>query len=206
MKRLLRFSVEKLLLMQTEQAAALEVQMSASDSQDPSSSAKISTEDEMNQTVVSLNDVKDGVPVFFIHGAGGGVLVLRKIAKQIHVPVYGIQDTAETPLAGTLLSLANFYLKQLKKKQPTGPYRLGGFSFGTFTLVFILLGSNNHHVSGTVVALNMAQILHESGDTVELLIMLDGAPTLFHRPMMRESARKKILDGTLSDNVSTVKL
>lgn len=74
-----------------------------------------------------------------------------------------------------------------------------------FIYLSFLLASYNHRLSGTVIALNMAQVMHQRGDTVELLIMLD-APTLFHRPMMRESARKRILDGTLSENVSTVEL
>ncbi|KIK63451.1 polyketide synthase [Collybiopsis luxurians FD-317 M1] len=176
-------TVEKLLSMQEEQAAALEAQNSASDGEDASPDAAKSMENEMNQTIVNLNGIKSGSPIFLVHGAGGGVLVMHKIAQKIQVPVYGVQDTAEAPLTGSLRNLAAFYLEQVKKKQPTGPYRLGGFSFGS------------------VVALVMALMLRESGETVEMLVFLDGAPTLYHRPVMRDFVRQTIRDGTMTNNI-----
>ncbi|KIK63402.1 hypothetical protein GYMLUDRAFT_241886 [Collybiopsis luxurians FD-317 M1] len=175
-------TVEKLLSMQTQQAA-LEAENLASNDEDASAAANKSIENEMDQTVVSLNDVNCGPPVFFIHGAGGGVLVLHKIAQKIQVPVYGVQDTPEAPLTGTIHDLATFYLEQIKKKQPTGPYRLGGFSFGT------------------VVAFIMALMLRKSGEIVEMLIFLDGAPSLYHRPSVRDYIRQTILDGSMADNI-----
>ncbi|KAF9237183.1 polyketide synthase [Melanogaster broomeanus] len=113
---------------------------------------------DLDQTVVRLNNVTDGRPLFLIHGAGGGVLVMLKTAEMISCPVYGVQDTPEAPIHGTLERLAAFYLQKIKEKQPTGPYRLGGFSFGTY------------------LALVIAQMLQQTGETVELLIMIDGSP------------------------------
>ncbi|KAF9237177.1 polyketide synthase [Melanogaster broomeanus] len=116
---------------------------------------------DLDQTIVRLNNVTDGRPLFLIHGAGGGVLVMLKTAEMISSPVYGVQDTSEAPIDGTLERLASFYLQKIRAKQPTGPYRLGGFSFGTY-LAFII-----------------AQMLRQTGETVELLIMLDGSPAVF---------------------------
>jgi hypothetical protein len=86
---------------------------------------------DLDQTVVRLNNVTDGRPLFVIHGAGGGILVMLKTAEMISSPIYGVQDTPEAPIDGTLERLSAFYLQKIREKQPTGPYRLGGFSFGT---------------------------------------------------------------------------
>jgi hypothetical protein len=85
---------------------------------------------DLDQTIVRLNSVTEGRPLFLIHGAGGGVLVMLKTAEMISSPVYGVQDTPEAPIDGTLERLSSFYLQKIREKQPTGPYRLGGFSFG----------------------------------------------------------------------------
>ncbi|KAF9235665.1 polyketide synthase [Melanogaster broomeanus] len=116
---------------------------------------------DLDQTIVRLNNVTDGRPLFLIHGAGGGVLVMQKTAKTISSPVYGVQHTPEAPIDGTLEQLASFYLQKIRAKQPTGPYRLGGFSFGTYLAIVI------------------AQMLQQTGETVELLILIDGSPAVF---------------------------
>ncbi|KAF9244449.1 Alpha/Beta hydrolase protein [Melanogaster broomeanus] len=113
---------------------------------------------DLDQTIVKMNNVTDGRPLFLIHGAGGGILVMMKTAEMISSPVYGVQDTPEAPDDETLDGLASFYLQKIREKQPTGPYRLGGFSFGTY------------------VAFVIAQMLQQTGEAVELLIMIDGSP------------------------------
>ena len=54
---------------------------------------------------------------------------------------------------------------------------------------------------GTALAVNIAQILQAEGAIVEVLIMLDGAPTLFHRRLFRDYAMRGIVEGNLRDNV-----
>ncbi|KAF8837242.1 polyketide synthase [Paxillus ammoniavirescens] len=176
-------TVEKLLSMQAEQATVAQQGQDAGNEQDVSSHDGPSGENDVNETVIPLNDVKEGSPVFFVHGAGGGVLVLRKIMQKVQVPVYGIQDTPEAPLTGTLPQLSAFYLEKIRQKQRTGPYRIGGFSFGAG------------------VALLIAQMLHAARETVEMLIMLEGAPTIFHLPAMREHLRQTIVEGTISNTI-----
>ncbi|KIJ24979.1 hypothetical protein M422DRAFT_216980 [Sphaerobolus stellatus SS14] len=179
-------TVEKLLSMQAEQAAVAQQAQDSVNEQDVSSADGAAIENTTNETIVQLNDVKEGLPVFFVHGAGGGVLVLRKVSQKIQVPVYGIQDTPDAPLTGTLQRLSAFYLEKIRQKQSRGPYRIGGFSFGT------------------AVALVIGQMLHAAGETVEMLIMLEGAPTLFHLPAMREHMRQTIAEGTISAEIMSI--
>ncbi|OJJ70061.1 hypothetical protein ASPBRDRAFT_31942 [Aspergillus brasiliensis CBS 101740] len=59
--------------------------------------------------------------------------------------------------------LAGIYLKEIKKRQPTGPYLLGGYSMGG------------------VVAFEATRQLVEAGEVVERLVLLDSAsPTRVH--------------------------
>jgi thioesterase domain-containing protein/NRPS condensation-like uncharacterized protein len=99
-------------------------------------------------------------PLFIIHGAGGNIIRFYQLAMLIGTdhPVYGIQ--AQSLLAGqpALLRLedqAAYYLSEIKKVQPKGPYYFLGYSFG-----------------GTI-ALEIGHQLHAQGERVELLGMLD---------------------------------
>jgi thioesterase domain-containing protein len=60
--------------------------------------------------------------------------------------------------------MAALYLEELRRVQPAGPYRLGGWSLGGF------------------VAFEMAHQLREQGETVALLAILDCAPELGGEP------------------------
>ncbi|KIJ60835.1 polyketide synthase [Hydnomerulius pinastri MD-312] len=135
---------------------------------------------DMDKTIVRLNSVTDGQPVFIVHGAGGGVLVMLKTAEMMSCPVYGVQDTPDAPITGTLDKLCRFYLEKIREKQPKGPYRLGGFSFGTYA------------------ALVIAQLLQEERETVELLIMIDGSPAIF------TNFAKRINVTNMRDEIMTV--
>jgi fatty acid synthase len=99
------------------------------DSSKPDSESN-TDETDMAKTLVRLNKVESDRILFLLHGAGGGVQVMAKLAQRMKYTVYGIQDTPEAPLTGTLERLARFYLEKIKEKQTEGPYLLGGFSFG----------------------------------------------------------------------------
>jgi len=47
----------------------------------------------------------------------------------------------------------------------------------------------------------ITQILHAEGEKVEMLIMLDGSPTLFQRPKFRDHTRGRIMEGSLRSDV-----
>jgi fatty acid synthase, animal type len=94
---------------------------------------------DMNNTLVRLNSVKCGPTLFLLHGAGGGVLMMAKLAQILKCTVYGVQDTPAAPLTGTLDRLSRFYLEKIKEKQPEGPYLLAGFSFGNGILPALVI-------------------------------------------------------------------
>src|ERR1700730_18283762 len=74
------------------------------------SAGQAALENDMNKTLVRLNMITEGRPLFILHGAGGGVLVMQTFAQRIKYPVYGVQDTPEAPITGTLDRLSRFYL------------------------------------------------------------------------------------------------
>ena len=111
-------------------------------------------------SVVPVQPDGDRPPFFCVHGGTGEVLNFRPLAKRLgpSQPFYAIQAAG---LDGTALppvrveELAAEYIREIKKVQPTGPYYLGGFSFG-----------------GRV-AYVMARQLREAGERVGLLALLD---------------------------------
>lgn len=61
-------------------------------------------------TIIHMNEITDGVPLFVIHPGEGTVTVLETLAKLLPCPVYGIQNTAESP-RDTLENLSAWYWK-----------------------------------------------------------------------------------------------
>ena len=84
----------------------------------------------------TLRSEGSGVPLFLIHGGDGGVMfyhnLVTKLTK-IDCPVYAIespslnQRDANVPDFHTMVSN---YLGMIRSRQPEGPYRIGGYSFG----------------------------------------------------------------------------
>jgi acyl-coenzyme A synthetase/AMP-(fatty) acid ligase/thioesterase domain-containing protein len=99
-------------------------------------------------------------PLFFIHGVGGGVAGLFPIARRMTYSgaVIGIQArglAGREPPHASVEAMAAEYLKEVKARQPQGPYYLCGYSFGG------------------LVAFEMARRLRESGDEVGLVGLFD---------------------------------
>jgi amino acid adenylation domain-containing protein len=100
-----------------------------------------------------------GLPLFCIHVLGQQLAFFKPMAS--HLPqqrMIGLSADLDPIHAGELHSLeliAQFYIRELKKLQPEGPYHLAGVSHG-----------------GDVI-FEMAQQLAQSGDRVALLVMMD---------------------------------
>ncbi|MFF3085152.1 beta-ketoacyl synthase N-terminal-like domain-containing protein [Streptomyces nojiriensis] len=94
-----------------------------------------------------------------VHPAGGTNFVYAGLVDHSRsaVPLRALSFPAQDP-PGTLRELAALYLERVRREQPTGPYRLGGYSFG-----------------GNV-ALEMALQLQAAGEEVETLVLLDSYP------------------------------
>ena len=99
-------------------------------------------------------------PLFFIHGVGGNVVEILPTARRLTYPgaVIGIRARGvvrgEVPHT-SIEAMAADYLKEIKARQPNGPYHLCGYS------------------SGGLVAFEMARRLSESGDDVGLVGLFD---------------------------------
>jgi amino acid adenylation domain-containing protein len=113
----------------------------------------------------------EGLPaVFFIHGVGGNVAELFPIARSMAYPgaVFGFQarGLARKDLPHTTVeAMAVEYLREIKARQPEGPYHLCGYSFGG------------------LVAFEMARRLRESGDEVGLVGLFDTMPSPLGWPL-----------------------
>jgi amino acid adenylation domain-containing protein len=109
-------------------------------------------------------------PLFFVPGAGGQSFYLVDLVRHLEPdqPFYSFQamglDHSSEPL-NSIPEFAQCYLNALKTIQPTGPYLLGGHSFGSH------------------VAFEMARQLIQQGEKVQRLIVLDTvAPIIDERP------------------------
>ncbi len=76
--------------------------------------------------------------------------------------------------------MANFYLKEIKSIQPKGPYLLGGYSFGAN------------------VAFEIARILEDQGDVVDILFVIDGWST-FSSELKNKDSFIHSMENTISD-------
>ncbi len=99
-------------------------------------------------------------PFYCAHDGNGHVLNMRDLARCLGTdqPFYGIQsvglDGSDVPFT-RIEDMAAHYVSEILKLQPSGPYYLGGYSFG-----------------GRV-AYVMAQLLREAGHEVALLALMD---------------------------------
>ena len=99
-------------------------------------------------------------PLYLVHGAGGGIMGYTALSKALGTdrPFYGLQargvENQEEP-HDRIDDMAAYYIDQIKRIQPTGPYNLAGYSFGG------------------MVAYEMACQLRDQGEHVGLLAILD---------------------------------
>jgi amino acid adenylation domain-containing protein len=101
-------------------------------------------------------------PLFCVHPVGGNVLCYLDLSRGLgpDQPLYGLQAAEPDPSlpAPGLEEMAATYLAQVRQVQPSGPYRLAGWSLGG------------------VVAFEMARQLELAGECAALLAMIDVGP------------------------------
>jgi amino acid adenylation domain-containing protein len=113
-----------------------------------------------DSSVFPIRPEGSGAPLFIIHGVEGHIIGFHRLASLIGTshPIYGIQAQAMLRGKSGILRLedqAAYYLSEIQRIQPQGPYYLLGYCFG-----------------GTV-AFEIAQQLRASGERVQLLGLLD---------------------------------
>jgi thioesterase domain-containing protein/acyl carrier protein len=113
-------------------------------------------------TIVDIQPTGSRPPVFWLHtlggDGGGGFFYYRKLSELLgpDQPSFGIRSPQEP--FDKIEDMARFYVSELRKVQPHGPYFLGGFCFG-----------------GNV-AYEMAQQLTALGEQIGLVVLLESSP------------------------------
>lgn len=123
-------------------------------------------------TLVAIRAGGSKTPLFCVPAAGSSGFGHSHLARHLDRdrPVYGIQapgqDGIQNPLT-QIEDLAALYIKDIRTLQPEGPYFLEG------------------HCFGGLVAFEMAQQLHQQGEKVALLGLVDVAdPVSFRRKVI----------------------
>jgi polyketide synthase PksJ len=118
---------------------------------------------ENKNLIIPLKTTGDKTPFFCIHAISGTTFPFTDLAKNFikEHPFYAIQAKGlsdnQEPL-NDLKEMAKLYIEEIKKIQPSGPYLIGGWSFGA------------------IVALEVSQQLFLNGDNVDKLIIIDMHP------------------------------
>ncbi|MFG2045480.1 AMP-binding protein, partial [Dactylosporangium sp. NPDC048998] len=109
--------------------------------------------------VLRIRTGGDKPPLFCVHPVSGVAWCYSGLQRHLpaDLPVYGLQMTADRPR--DLAELTASYAGRIRAVQPTGPYRLLGWSLG---------GSIAHAVAAR---------LRREGERVEMLTLLDAFPT-----------------------------
>ncbi len=120
-------------------------------------------------------------PLFCAHPGGGNVICYMELARHLDPdqPVYGFQArglNGEAEPLTRIEEMAAHYIEKMRAVQPAGPYRLLGWSFGG------------------VLAFEMARQLHERGECVALVALLDAA---IHDPADAPRKRRELDDAEM---------
>ena len=116
-------------------------------------------------------------PLYIVHGIGLNLLNLQPLIMELDIdqPVFGLQalglDGSENEPLDRMDKIAAYYISEIIKHNPNGPYVLAGYSFGG------------------IIAYEMVSQLKEMGKEVRLLIMFD---TVLNIPIYQFNLAKKI--------------
>lgn len=121
----------------------------------------------IDSTLVAIQPSGSKRPFFCIHPLDGTVIQYYGLAHHLgpEQPLYGLQipnlilNGGEPKLSRNLKEIAAQYIEAISHIQPTGPYLLGGWSFGG------------------MVAFEMAQQLQQAAQQVGLLAVIDIGPS-----------------------------
>ncbi|NES64619.1 MAG: amino acid adenylation domain-containing protein [Okeania sp. SIO2D1] len=130
--------------------------------------------------LVAIQPDGDLPPLFLVPPSSGTVLFYLDLVRNLgsQQPIYGLQApglNGERSPFTTLKELATHHLKAIKTIQPSGPYYLVGFCVG------------GH------LALEIAQQLHQKGDTLALLALIESSAPEHHR-LLIDSTPGRMLD------------
>ncbi|HEX3385524.1 MAG TPA: thioesterase domain-containing protein, partial [Mucilaginibacter sp.] len=123
----------------------------------------IDKENSKNIKWRSIVPIKPGgskTPIYIVHGVGLNVLNFNELSQHVDSdqPVFGLQGIGldgEEVSVDSIQSIASFYVEEVIKHNPDGPYAIGGYSIGGF------------------IAVEMARQLEAMGREVKMLVIFD---------------------------------
>ncbi len=121
------------------------------------------TDEPFLSTLMPLHAGGSKPPLFFVHPGGGTVLSYLELARNLDPdrPVYGLESLdldSDQTLHSKVEDMAAYYIQVMQTVQTTGPYQVGGWSFGG------------------LVAFEIAQQLRSQGQEVATVVLLDTSP------------------------------
>ena len=114
-------------------------------------------------TMVPIKKEGEGAPLFLGHTVLGGVMPYRELAPYFDRPIYAFESPGLNPNTRRLTTveeMARTYIAAIKTVQPSGPYRIGGWSMGG------------------IIALEIAHQLSRAGEDLTNVFIIDTIPWL----------------------------
>lgn len=125
---------------------------------DEKSADKASPKNPSESTILTLKTVEGTTPLYLLHPVTLDIAPLSNIAQHLGCTVLAVQFTAAAPL-DSFVALSAYYLTEVRKHRQSGPFRLGGYSFGA------------------ALAFEMSlQLTEVEKETVGDLVLIDGSP------------------------------
>jgi len=131
------------------------------------------------QSLVTINDNGNKIPLFVVHGAGLHVFLFNTLRTKMSAdqPIYALQARNQNNKKSifNIEETASFYITEIMKVHPTGPYALSGYSLGGY------------------IALEMTKQLQTMGKKVVFLGMFDTDAYIHKRYFVPENSKKNKL-------------
>lgn len=123
-------------------------------------------------SLVSLNKTGTKPPLFCIHSGGAHVFFYHPLAQHLgnKQPLYALQPVGldgKEQFHSTINEMASYYIQEMKKVQPIGPYHLLGTCFSN------------------AVGLEMAHQLKNNGEEIAMLLFVDSGPAYLEGAVAR---------------------
>jgi thioesterase domain-containing protein/acyl carrier protein len=154
-----------------------------------SQSASPSGHQERRSPLVAIKPRGERPPFFVVHPVGGNVLCYLDLAHHLapEQPLYALQTPDDfgagsgggRRLRVSLEEMAACYVRELRRAQPQGPYRLGGWSMGG------------------LIAFEMARQLERGGHPLDLVALIDALPPPVER--LPPAAEEELVAGFALD-------
>ncbi|KAK3090166.1 hypothetical protein FSP39_009679 [Pinctada imbricata] len=135
--------------------------------------------------IVLMKEALPETPILFVvHPLEGSVKSLQDLVHHLDYKVYGLQCAHDVP-TDSIEDMAGFYLQEIRKVQPEGPYNIVGYSFGACVAIEICL---------------QLQRDKSDGSHVGTLHLLDGSHTFVSMYTQLYRSRKDISDDKMAES------